>query len=320
MKESIYVGIDISKQTIDMLVYPTGESCDFTNDNIGIEKAIVWLQKITPTLIVMEATGGLELPLYIALEMAKYRIAVVNPRQVRDFAKATGRLAKTDKLDAGILAFYAATLKPEPRPFPEQALRELKARVVRRQQIVDMISTEKNRLSSSQDEITKAEIKAHIDWLKSQLEAVNKDITKRLDANPVWQEKAKLLKSVPGVGPVLASTLIAQLPELGQTNRCEAAALVGVAPMNHDSGSHKGQRSIMGGRCRIRGPLYMGTLSAVRYNPVIRDFFHRLIADGKATRVALIACMRKLLSILNAMVKHNTYWKNPILINDPVFA
>jgi transposase len=176
-----------------VLVYPTGETRDFTNDNSGIEKAVSWLQKIKPTLIVMESTGGLELPLYIALEMSKYRIAVVNPRQVRDFAKATGRLAKTDKLDAGILAFYAATLKPEPSPFPEQALRDLKARVVRRQQIVDMISTEKNRLSSSQDKTTNAEIKAHIAWLKSQLDAVNKDITKRLDDNPAWQEKAKLL-------------------------------------------------------------------------------------------------------------------------------
>ncbi len=320
MKENSYIGIDISKQTIDMLVYPTGEICDFANDNIGIEKAVAWIQNVTPALIVMEATGGLELPLYIALEMAQCRIAVVNPRQVRDFARATGRLAKTDKLDASILAFYAATLKPEPRPFPEQALRELKARVVRRQQIVDMIATEKNRLSSSQDKITKEEIEAHIVWLKSQLDIVNKDITKRLNENPVWQEKAKLLKSVPGVGPVLASTLIAELPELGKTNRCEAAALVGVAPMNHDSGSHKGPRSITGGRCRIRGPLYMGTLSAVRYNPVIRDFYHRLKADGKATRVAMVACMRKLLSILNAMVKHNTYWKCPVLITNTVLV
>lgn len=315
MRESNYVGIDISKETLDVLVYPTGEIGQFTNDNVGMEEAISWLKDVNPTLIVMEATGGLELPLYIALETVKYRIAVINPRQVRDFARATGRLAKTDKLDAAILAFYAATLKPEPRPFPEQALLQLKSRVVRRQQIVDMIATEKNRLSSSQEQITKEEIKAHIAWLKTQLESVNKDIKKRLDENPAWQEKAKLLKSVPGVGPVLAATLIAQLPELGKTNRCEAAALVGVAPMNHDSGAHKGQRSVTGGRRRIRGALYMGTLSAIRFNPVIRDFFQRLTSNGKATRVAIIACMRKLVSILNAMVKHNKPWESPVLIN-----
>jgi len=313
MKEGNYVGIDISKETLDVLVCPTGEIAKFANDNAGIGHAINWLKKVSPELIVMEATGGLEMPIYITLAEAQYRVAVINPRQIRDFAKSTGQRAKTDKLDAAILARYAMSIKPEPRSCPEQILLQLKSRVVRRQQIVDMMATEKNRLGSSHDPVTREEIKVHIAWLKERIDSIDKDIKKKLDENTGWQEKAKLLMSVPGVGPVLAATLIAQLPELGKTNRCEAAALVGVAPMNHDSGGHKGQRSIIGGRGRIRGALFMGTLSAIRFNPVIKVFFERLTAKGKTTRVAMIACMRKMVCILNAMVKHNKPWDCHVL-------
>lgn len=318
LNEGSYTGIDVSKTTIDLAVYPTGEICNFSNESDGIDQAISWLKEIRPTLVVMEATGGFEVPLYLALENARLQVAVVNPRQVRDFARATGRLAKTDRLDAGILAYFAASIRPEPRPMPDEAARELDARVTRRQQIVDMISTEKNRLSSSQDKATRGDIKVHITWLKAQLSTIDKDISEKIGNNPVWREKAKLLQSVPGVGPVLSSTLIAQFPELGQMNRREVAALAGVAPMNHDSGSHRGKRSIAGGRARIREPLYMSALSAARWNPVIRVFHQRLRDAGKIGKVAVTACMRKLLVILNAIVKHNTYWQQKYaLVTEP---
>jgi transposase len=235
-------------------------------------------------------------------------VAVINPRQIRDFAKSMGILAKTDKVDAKVLARYAATIQPEARPLPDEEARQLKALVTRRRQLVGMIIAETNRATITRDKTMKQRIHAHVDWLKQELAGIDKDIDRMVKENPVWHAKDKLLQSVPGVGPVLSATLIAELSELGILNRKKIAALVGVAPFNRDSGKHRGERSIWGGRCRVRQPLYMAALNAVRFNPTIRVFYERLLANGKKKKVALTACMHKLLTILDAMLKHSSYW------------
>jgi transposase len=312
-----YVGIDVSKERLDMVVYPTGEARSFGNDNTGITKATTWLKQVNPAIIVMEATGGMEVSLYIALQEVKLPVAVINPRQIRDFARSMGILAKTDKVDAKVLARYAATIQPEPRPLPDEEARQLNALVTRRCQLVGMITAENNRAAITRDKTMKQRIHAHIDWLKQELAGIDKDISQMIKGNPVWHAKDELLQSVPGVGPVLSATLIAELSELGALNRKRIAALVGVAPFNRDSGKHRGERSIWGGRCRVRQPLYMATLSAVRFNPVITIFYERLLANGKEKKVALTACMHKLLTILNAMLKHNSYWSyNSAIFNN----
>jgi transposase len=292
-KEKEYVGVDISKETLDMIVHSKGEMRSFTNDEADIATAIAWLKKIKPEITVMEATGGLEIPLYVALQAAKLPVAVINPRQVRDFAKSMGILAKTDKVDAKVLARYAEAIKPEVRPLPDEEARQLDILVTRRLQLVEMITAEGNRLASTRTKAIRQRIQAHINWLKEELADINKSISQMIGQSPVWQEKDKMIQSVPGVGPVLSATLIAALPELGCLNRQQIAALVGVAPLNRDSGKHRGERHIWGGRACVRAPLYMATLVAVRHNPILSNFYNRLLTAGKAKKVALTACMRK---------------------------
>lgn len=300
-----YIGIDISCNTLDIAIYEEEKTHQFTNDQGGIRKLCDFLSGIKPTLIVFEATGGYEMPLYIALSEAKLPAALVNPRQVRDFARATGKLAKTDVLDARVIAHFAAALHPQPRPLPES--QEIKDIVARRNQLVQMIIAEKNRLHNARKNI-KLRIQAHIQWLEEELDSTNKELEQSISNNPEWKEKNDLLQSVPGVGPVLSTTLMADLPELGKLNRRQIAALAGIAPFNRDSGNLRGKRTIWGGRATVRGALYMATLVAIRFNPVIRQLYQRLVEAGKLKKVAITACMRKLLIILNSMVKHNTKW------------
>ncbi len=301
----IYVGIDISRDTLDIAIQGDDKPRQFMNTPDGIRAICDFLTKLKPTLIVFEATGGYEMPLYIALNEAKLPAAPVNPRQVRDFAKATGKLAKTDILDARVIAHFAAALHPQPRSIPES--QEIKEIVARRNQLVQMIVAEKNRLHSTRKNI-KARIQVHIQWLEEELDNTNKELEQCINDNPEWQKKNNLLQSMPGVGPVLSTTLLADLPELGKLNRKQIAALTGVAPLNRDSGTLRGKRTIWGGRATVRGALYMATLVATRFNPVIRQLYQRLLDSGKLKKVAIVACMRKLLIILNSMVKHNTKW------------
>jgi transposase len=307
-KEKEYVGVDVSKESLDMAVYCTGEIRGFGNDDAGITKATTWLKQVNPAIIVMEATGGMEVFLYVTLQEAKLPVAVVNPRQIRDFAKSMGILAKTDRVDARVLARYAATIRPEARPLPDVEARQLSTLVTRRRQLVEMIVAEGNRATITRDKTMKLRIHVHIDWLKQELANIDKDISQMIKENPAWHAKDKLLQSVPGVGPILSATLIAQLSELGILNRKKIAALVGVAPFNRDSGKHRGERSIWGGRYRVRQSLYMASLNAVRFNPAIRIFYEHLLANGKERKVALTACMHKLLTMLNAMLRHNSHW------------
>lgn len=265
-----------------------------------------------PTLIVLEATGGLELPLTGALAATGLPVVVVNPRQVRDFAKATGRLAKTDALDAAILAQFAEAVRPALRPLPDAATQALSALLTRRRQLLEMRTAEQNRLGSARSPVHKG-IRAHITWLDHRLADLDLDLGRTIRESPVWREQDDLLQSTPGVGPVLARTLLADLPELGTLNRKQVAALVGVAPLNRDSGTLRGRRTIWGGRAPVRAALYMSALAATRFNPVIRAFYQRLCATGKAKKVALTACMHKLLLILNAMVKHRIPWQENVV-------
>lgn len=303
-----FVGIDVSKASLDVAVRPTGEAWSTTSDEAGISALIKRLQALAPTLIVMEATGGLEVALVSALAAAGLPVVVVNPRQVRDFAKATGRLAKTDAIDADVLARFAEAVRPEVRPIKDPQTQALAALITRRRQLVDMLAAEKNRLHGAPVRIRK-DLQRHIVWLEKRLKEVDNDLDKTIKASCVWRAKETLLLSAPGVGPVLTNTLIALLPELGQLSRRQIAALAGVAPFNHDSGKLRGRRRVWGGRSELRCVLYMSTLTATRCNPVIRAFYQRLIQAGKAPKVALTACMRKLLIILNTMLKNRTTWQ-----------
>lgn len=305
--EKVYAGIDVAKASMDVAVHSSGQCWSFPNNDKGITQAVSQLQKLAPTIVIMEATGGMEIPMATALAVARVPIALVNPRQVRDFAKATGKLAKTDALDAKVIAHFAAAIQPKPQSLPEEHAQKLSAIVSRRRQVVEMITAEKNRLSPA-GEVVKERIMAHITWLEQELANINKELYRSIQKSRVWREKDNLLRSVPGVGPVLSANLITGLPELGELNRRQVAALVGVAPLNRDSGTLKGKRTVWGGRATVRTALYMSTLVATRYNPVIRTFYHRLISAGKAKKVAITACMRKLLTILNTMLKHNTRW------------
>jgi len=307
-KNREYVGVDVSKERLDMVVSSAGEIRSFGNHDADIAKAAIWLRRVNPAIIVMEATGGMEVPLYIALQETNLPVAVINPRQIRDFAKSMGILAKTDKVDAKVLARYAATIQPEARPSPDEKARQFKTLVTRRRQLGEMIVAETNRARATRDKAMKQRIHVHIGWLKQELANINNDISHTIKEDPVWDAKDKLLQSVPGVGPVLSATLIAELPELGVLDRKKIAALVGVAPFNRDSGKRRGERSIWGGRCKVRQSFYMAALSATRFNPTIQAFYKRLVASGKEKKVALTACMHKLVTILNAMLKHNSHW------------
>jgi len=303
----IFVGIDVSKAQLDVEIRPTGEKESVANNKVGIKAVVNRLAKIKPTLIVLEATGGYERQVTRALASAELPVYVVNPRQVRDFAKATGQLAKTDSIDAGVLAHFAEAVRPQLRPLPDVVTLELRALTARRRQILEMIAAENNRLAMTSKAVRKR-IDAHVRWLEQELDRANQELDRAIEQSPIWKENDDLLRSAKGIGPVTSRTLLAELPELGTLDRKQISALVGVAPFNRDSGSLKGRRSIWGGRAPVRCALYMATLVATRRNSVIRDFYKRLLAKGKLFKVALVACMRKLLTILNSMIKHKTSW------------
>jgi transposase len=304
-----FVGVDVSRDVLDVVVRPGGESWRFGNNDTGIDALLECLKPLRPTLVVLEATGGLELPLLGALAADGIPIQAVNPRQARDFAKALGRLAKTDRLDAQVLAHFAEVVRPEPRPLPDTATRELRALVGRRRQLQTMLVAEQNRLRTTPGRI-RSQLQDHIRWLQRALKDLDHDLAETIRSSPVWRDQDDLLQSAPGVGPVLSSTLLAEVPELGRLNGKEIAALIGVAPLNRDSGTLRGKRTIWGGRVRVRSALYMATLAATRWNPVIRAFYERLLAGGKLKKVALTACMHKLLLILNAMVRRQRRWQS----------
>jgi transposase len=299
----MFVGIDVSKERLDVAVRPTGEEQQERNDAKGVQWLVEWLLSLKPTLVVVEATGGLEAPVVAALAIAEIPIVVVNAKQVRDFARATGKLAKTDVIDARVLAHFADAVRPQVRPLADEKTRELQALLARRQQIVEMLTAETNRMHACRAERLRKQIYEHVKWLRKQLKDIDRDLDASVKSSPAWRESEDLLRSVKGVGPVLTRTLLACLPELGTLDRKKVAALVGVAPFNRDSGKLKGKRTTWGGRATVRAALYMGALVATRFNPRIRAFYVRLLSAGKAKKVALVACMRKLLIILNAMMR-----------------
>jgi transposase len=303
-----FLGIDVSKRQLDIAQEPSGDFWSTTNDEAGIQDLIKRLRRSCPTLVVVEATGGYEFPLVVALAAAHLAFAVANPRPVRDFAKGTGYLEKTDKIDAAVLAHFAEVVRPEPRPLPSEATLRLNALVVRRRQLVTMLTCEKNRRATAPAEL-RDYIQAHIDWLRQSLLSLERELRQAIKQDPAWREEYRILCSVKGVGPALACSLIAGMVELGKLNRREIAKLAGTAPLARDSGKFKGRRMIWGGRSAIRAVLYMAALVATRHNPVIRDFYQRLLRAGKLKKVALVACMRKLLTILNAMVRDKTTWQ-----------
>lgn len=303
-----FIGIDVSKETLDVAIAPDGEVWSVPNDEKGIRDLKARFVSIRPTLIVLEASGGFEAAVVSTLAAAGLPVVVANPRQVRDFAKALGKLAKTDSIDAKVLAEFAQRVRPEPRPLKDSELQELSALVTRRQQLVAMLTAEKNRLKTA-PKVLRKDIEQTIRFIEKKIKNIEGKIAKNIRNNPVWRENDDLLKSVPGVGPVLSQTAIGQLPELGKVNEKSASALTGLAPFNRDSGKFRGQRSVWGGRSSVRKALYMSTLSAIRCNPVIKAFYERLIAKGKPFKVAITACMRKLLGILNAILKTRRPWQ-----------
>jgi transposase len=302
-----HVGIDVAKDSMEISVHESQEKLGFTNDEIGIAKLITRMKKLGPSLIVLEATGGYEVTVAAELQSIGFPVAVVNPRYVRDFARSVGILAKTDALDAKVIARYAATVKPEPRSLPAEETRQLGVIMMRRRQIVAMRTAEKNRLHQADAAVAKR-IKAHITWLEQELDDINKELKQKIESSPEWKEKNDIIQSVPGVGQNLAMTILSDFPELGQLNRKQAAALSGVAPFNRDSGAMRGKRSIWGGRGVVRTAVYMSIVSSIRYNPQIKAFYQRLVTAGKIHKVAMVACMRKLLCILNVMLKNHTFW------------
>lgn len=305
---SCFVGLDIAKDHIDVSVRPTGEQWQLAQTDEGIAQLVARLVAVTPALVVVESTGGYETKAVTALAVAHVPVAVVNPRQVRDFAKAMGRLAKTDALDAEVLAVFAERVRPALRPLPDEAHQELIALVTRRRQLVDMLTAERNRLAPARPSV-RASVQQHVRWLERRIHDADADLTTMIQQSPLWRAKDDRLRSVPGIGPITSRMLIASLPELGALSRREIASLVGVAPLNRDSGQQRGRRVVWGGRAAVRGPLDMATLVATRHNPVLRTFYRRLRDAGKPPLVALVAAMRKLLTILNAMVKHQQSWQ-----------
>lgn len=303
----LFVGVDVAKERLDVVVRPSGESWSVATDEAGVAALVARLRPLAPALIVCEATGGFERAAIVALAAAGLPVVVANPRQVRDFARATGQLAKTDALDAGILALFAERVRPTPRPLPTEAAQLLDAVLTRRRQLLEMLTAEKNRLGFAPKPLHRG-IQAHIRWLERQLDDVTKELAELIEMSPVWRAKDDLLQSVPGVGPIVSYTLLGELPELGTLTHKQIAALVGVAPLARDSGTLRGKRLIWGGRASVRTALFMAALCGRRWNPALKRFYDRLKAAGKPTKVALIACARKLLTILNAMVRNNTRW------------
>jgi transposase len=310
---TLYVGIDVSKATLDVAILPTGRHFVVSNDEAGIDELLGGLEDPNkPILVALEASGGYERPV-AAIAASGIAVAVLNPRQTRDFARATGKLAKTDALDAKALANFAEAVRPEPRALPEEA-REFRAILARRRQLIQMMTAEKNRFGSASKAVARR-IQAHVRWLEKELSRTDRDLDEAIEGSPAFKENEALLSSVPGVGPVLCRTLLAELPELDSLAPRELSALVGVAPLNRDSGTLRGKRAVWGGRSRVREALYMGALVASRHNPHIKEFYERLVAAGKPKKVALVACMRKLLVILNALLRDRTPWRYPHALN-----
>ena len=306
--EPIYVGIDVAKDRLDVHVRPGGKAFAVARDGEGLAALVERLIGLAPALVVLEATGGYEQTVAAAIAAAGLTLAVVNPRQIRDFARATGKLAKTDALDAEAISRFAEAIRPEPRPLPDEQARALGELVARRRQIVEMMTAERNRRRQASLKRIAKSIDRHVLALQKELTALEQDLDEMIRGTPIWRETDDLLTTVPGIGDVTSRSLIADLPELGKLDRRRIAALVGTAPFNRDSGTRRGQRAIWGGRAAVRSALYMPTLTAVRRNPVIKHFYQRLIAAGKPKKVALIACMRKLLTILNAILRDNRPW------------
>jgi transposase len=303
-----FVGIDVSKARLDGYCRPDGLTFQHPNDDAGIAAIVDHLTALRPALIVLEATGGLEAPLAAALAAAGLPVAVVNPRQVRDFARATGKLAKTDALDAAVLAHFAEAIRPQARPLPDEQARQLEAILARRRQLIQMRTAERNRLATVAPKAVRQDLASHIKYLDRRIEQMDGELEEAIRSSAAWREKDDLLRGVPGVGRVVAQTLLAALPELGTTGNRRIVALAGLAPMARDSGTLRGRRRIVGGRGEVRSALYMAVLSAVRFNPVLKAFYGRLRAAGKPPKVAQTAAMRKLLTILNAMVRSGRAW------------
>lgn len=307
--EEIAVGIDVSKAELVIAVYPTGDTWTSSTGPDAIDVLIRRLVAVQPAVVVVEASGGYELALVAACAAAHVPVAVVNPRQVRAFAHALGRTAKTDAIDAGVLALFGARVQPGPRPIPDAATRALAALVARRRQLLEMLGAERHRLEHATTTPVRRDLRTHIRWLERRVKDVDDEIGGAIQSSPVWRVHEDLLRSVPGIGPAVARTLLAELPELGRLDRRAIAALVGVAPFNRDSGQWRGHRMIWGGRAPVRAALYMAALVATRHNPVLARFYQRLRTAGKPAKVALVAVMRKLLTIVNAMIKHQSHWQ-----------
>lgn len=308
----VFVGIDVAKAELVVAVRPTAETWNVANEERALAGLVAQLRGVAPTLIVCEATGGFERPVVAALAAAGLPLVVANPRQVRDFARATGQLAKTDAIDATVLALFAERVRPTPRPLPSAAAQLLDALLTRRRQLLEMLVAEKNRLGFAPRPLHRG-IRQHIRWLERQLDDVTTALTSQIEASPVWRAQDNLLQSVPGIGPIVSAVLLAELPELGSLSHKQIATLAGVAPLARDSGTLRGKRMVWGGRTGVRTALYLAALCGRRWNPQLRPFYDRLIAAGKPKKVALIACARKLLTILNAMVRDQAPWRAPDL-------
>jgi transposase len=304
-----FVGIDVAKDRLDVHLRPSDQAFALGRDGAGLDALVERLTALTPALVVLEATGGFEVAVAGALAAAGLPLVVVNPRQIRDFARATGRLAKTDRLDAEAIARFAEAIQPAPRPLPSTAAQALGELVARRRQLVEMIASEGQRRRQTRAARLHRRIDAHLSWLQKELSALETDLDDAIRSTPAWRETEDLLASVPGIGKTSARMLIAELPELGSLDRRKIAALVGVAPLNRDSGCWRGRRMVMGGRASVRTALYMPTLTAIRHNPPLQAFYRRLIGRGRPAKVAITACMRKLLVILNAILRDHTPWQ-----------
>ena len=304
----MFVGIDVSKRKLDVAVRPSGEVWSVTNDEKGIAELAERLRVLHLEAVVLEATGGLEVAAASALAANGLPVVVVNPRQVRHFAKAVNRLAKTDAVDAQLIAQFAEAVKPDIRPLADEQTQHLSELLTRRRQMIEMLVAEKNRLAAATTKPVRQRISYHLHFLKEELKSLERDLDNAIRESPIWREKDELLRSVPGIGPAVSRELIGELPELGTLSGKQIAALVGVAPFNHDSGTFHGQRRIWGGRGHVRAKLYMAAVTAARCNPLLKRFYRKLRNAGKPARVALTACMRKLLVILNAMVRDQRAW------------
>jgi len=308
----VYAGIDVSKEVLDVALVPGNKTWRFSYDEGGIEALVKLMEEMRPKAVVLEASGGIQRPLAAILFSAKLPVVQVNPRQIRDFAKATGKLAKTDKIDAQVIAFFGQLIKPQQRPLPDDQVRAIESLMARRRQIVGMLIAEKNRLHRA-DLVVQLRLRKHINWLEEELDSLDKELNQQIKSSPIWREQEDLLRSIPGIGPVFTLTVLSSLSEVGSLNRKQAASLVGVAPFNRDSGKLRGKRTIKGGRAAVRSALYMATLAAIRCNPAIRSFYQRLCALGKPKKLAIVACMRKLLTIVIAILRDHRPWQlNPV--------